>query len=278
MTVFYFSVLIFIFSYFAGFLGAITGFGGGIIIIPILVLFFNINIHYAMGASLVAAMATSSTAAYAYMRSQYTNFRIGLFLEIMAVIGAFFGALLVAFLSKSFIAILLSLILFLSAYLTIKRDEEKDAPQTSHPWATALNLDGTYLTREGVKAYHVARVPYAFFMMGLAGILSGLLGIGAGTLKVLVMDQALGLPYKIATATSNFMIGITAAVSAGIYFSHGYINPSLTFPVLLGVIIGSFSGAKILKKIHHRTLRIIFSVLICIIGLQLLYNALSGTL
>lgn len=278
MTIISFSVLIFIFSFFAGCLGAITGIGGGIIIIPILVLFFHINIHYAMGASLISAMTTSTSAAYAYMREGYTNFRIGIFLESIAVIGALVGALLIPLLSKSFIAFLLSLVLFLSSYLTIKRKEEYETYETSHRWAVALKLDDQYLLNKQVKPYHVQKVPFAFFMMGIAGMLSGLLGIGAGSLKVLVMDQALRLPYIVATATSNYMIGITAAVSAGIYFAQGYIEPHITFSVMLGVTLGAFLGAKILKIISSRALRIIFSLVISLVGVQLMYDALSGNL
>jgi uncharacterized protein len=278
LTILTFSALLLIFSYIAGLLGALTGLGGGVIIIPVLVLLFHINIHFAMGASLISVIATSSGTSAAYMREGYTNLRIGLFLEIAAVIGAFVGALLIAWVSTTFLSILFSLVLFFSAYLTLNRKEEIDQFQVSHPWATALKLNGTYPAKNQIEEYKVQNVPIAFLIMGIAGILSGLLGIGSGALKVLALDQTLRLPYKVATTTSNFMIGITAAVSSGIYFTQGYINPALTFPVLIGVILGAFSGAKILTKIHTRLLRIIFSIAICLIGLQMLYKALTGNL
>ena len=276
MTILTFSALLFLFSILAGLLGALTGLGGGIIVIPALVLLFHINIHYAMGAALISVMATSSGTAAAYMREGYTNLRIGLFLETTTVIGAFFGALLIAIVSKTFLTVVFSLVLFLSAYLTIVRKEELEQYDTSHPWATALKLDGTFPHEATLKSYHVQNVPLALSVMGLAGLLSGLLGIGSGTLKVLAMDQLLRLPYKVATTTSNFMIGITAAVSAGIYFTHGYIVPAIAFPVLVGVVAGSFLGAKFLTRMRTRSLRIIFSIAICFIGLQMLYTTLTG--
>jgi len=277
LTILLFSALLLCFSFLAGLLGSLTGLGGGIVIIPVLVLLFHINIHYAMGASLISVIATSSGTTAAYIREGYTNLRIGMFLEVAAVIGAFFGALLIAFVSKTFLTVLFSLVLFFSAYLTIKRNEEHDHYKTSHPWATRLKLDGTYRLKNGESVhYHVQNVPIAFFIMGVAGVLAGLLGIGSGAMKVLAMDQALCLPYKVATTTSNFMIGITAAVSAGIYFTHGYIIPSITFPVLIGVIAGAFFGAKLLTHINNRVLRIIFSIVICFIGIQMLYNVLVG--
>lgn len=278
MTILGFSVLLLIFALLAGLLGALTGLGGGIIVIPVMVLIFDIDIHHAMGAALISVIATSSGTAAAYMREGYTNLRIGLFLETATVVGAFIGALLIAVVSKTLLAILFSCVLFLSSYLTIRRKEETENYTTSHPWAHSLKLDGTYPNDGAIISYHVQNVPVALGIMGFAGMLSGLLGIGSGTLKVLAMDQALKLPYKVATTTSNFMIGITAAVSAGIYFTHGYIVPAITFPVLIGVVIGSFIGAKLLTRMRNIVLRIIFSIVICLIGCQMLYNALTGNI
>ena len=279
LTLSIFILIIFLFSILAGLLGSLTGLGGGVVVIPVLVLLFHVNIHYAMGASIISVIATSSGSAAAYLREGYTNLRIGMFLETAAVIGAFLGALLIAWVSTQFLAILFSLIMFLSAYLTISRKEEHDTYNSSHPWAKQLALEGSFRTEQDQEqAYFVQNVPTAFVMMGVAGLFSGLLGIGSGALKVLAMDQALRLPYKVATATSNFMIGITAAVSAGIYFSQGYIHPVITFPVMLGVLAGSYLGAKILKRLHNRTLRVIFSIAICFIGFQMLYKALVGGL
>lgn len=277
MSILLFSSLLLIFSFLAGLLGALTGLGGGFIVIPVLVLLFHINIHYAMGASLISVMATSSGTAAAYLREGYTNLRIGIFLEISTVIGALVGALLIAFVSKQFLMVVFSCVMFLSAYLTIKRKEETEVYHHSHPWADYLTLNGTYPTRQGIKSYHVQRVPLALFIMGIAGVLAGLLGLGSGTIKVLAMDQVMRLPYKVSTTTSNFIIGITAAVSAGIYFANGYIQPLITFPVVIGVIAGSFLGAKFLTRLHTQVLRIIFGISICLIGIDMLYNALTGS-
>lgn len=275
MTVTVFAILVFIFSIFAGLLGALTGLGGGVVIIPMLVLLFHINIHLAMGAALMSVIATSSGAAAAYLRKGYINLRIGMFLEVAAVIGALFGALTVAWVSTTAIAIIFSLVLFISAYLTIRRKEDKESYTTSHAWALKLKLNGDYPAQEEIKPYYVQHVPLAFSLLGFAGFLSGLLGIGSGTLKVLAMDQALRLPYKVSTTTSNFMIGITAAVSAGIYLTNSYINAVITFPVILGVIVGAYLGAKWLPRIHTRILRIVFSIVICLIAVQMLYQAIT---
>lgn len=277
LTILVFSILLILFSFLTGLLGALTGLGGGVIIIPVLVLLFHVNIHYAMGASLISVIATSSGAAIAYLRAGYTNLRIGLLLATGAVVGAFVGALLVGVVSKTFLAITFSLVMFFSAYATIKKKEDTNTATTSHPWAEKLNLRGNYPS-SNAATYHVQNIPLGLSTMSIAGILSGLLGIGSGTINVLAMDQILHIPFKVATTTSNFIIGITAAVSTGIYFTHGYINPTITFPVMLGVLAGSFAGAKILPNIRSYNLRIIFSIVICIIGLQMLYKALTGNI
>jgi uncharacterized membrane protein YfcA len=278
LTILVFSCYVLITAVLAGLVGALTGLGGGVIIIPVLVLLFHVDIHYAMGASLISVIATSSGSAAAYLKEGYTNLRIGMFLETGAVVGAFIGAILVAFLSVSFIASLFALVLFVSAYLTYKRNEEEEPSRPSHHWAKRLHLSGQYPNKEGLKTYSVQGVPWALSIMTVAGCLSGLLGIGSGVLKVLAMDQVMKLPYKVATTTSNFIIGITAAVSVGVYFSHGYIDPGLTFPVMIGVAAGSLLGAKLLIKIAHKQLRLFFSIIICLLGIEMLFKAFTGAL
>lgn len=278
MTVLVFSFLLLGTSVLAGLVGALTGLGGGIVLIPALVLLFHVDIHYAMGASLISVIATSSGSAAAYLREGYTNLRVGMFLETGAVVGAFVGAVLVAFISKTVIAVLFALILFISAFLTSKRKEEKELIRPSHPWAVRLRLMGHYPRLEGAQSYSVQRVPQALGIMTIAGCLSGLLGIGSGALKVLAMDQAMRLPYKVATTTSNFIIGITAAVSVGIYFANGYIDPGIAFPVMIGVAAGSLIGAKVLVRAKSQSLRVFFSIIICLLGLEMLYKALTGAI
>lgn len=276
MNVIEFSLAMLLVAYFAGIIGSLTGIGGGIVITPVLVLLFHINIHYAMGASLLSVIATSSGTAAAYLKSGYTNLRIGMLLEVGAVIGALVGAFLTGIIPISVIAIIFGLVLLFSAYMTMRRKEEADALTGSHPWSKKLNLDGSYPSDEGLKPYQVQRVPEALGIMTLAGALSGLLGIGSGTVKVLAMDQCMRLPYKVSTTTSNFMIGITGAASAGIYFAHGYIDPELTFPIILGVLLGAFSGVKILHRANIKTLRLLFSIVICVMAVQMIYKGIVG--
>ncbi|MGE3919890.1 MAG: sulfite exporter TauE/SafE family protein [Gammaproteobacteria bacterium] len=268
-----FSFIVFGISILAGFLGALTGLGGGVVIIPALVLLLHVDIHYAMGASIISVMATSTGSAIAFLRQGYTNLRIGIFLETAAVIGAIVGALIVKYMPVSLIEIVFGVILIMTALLTIQRKDIQDA-KTSHPWADHLHLNASYPSKNGNITYKVERVPAALGLMGVAGSLSGLLGIGSGTLKVLVMDQMMRLPYKVATSTSNFIIGITAAVSAGIYFSRGYINPIITFPVMIGVVLGAIIGARVMHHIHNRILRIVFSIIICFLAFLLIYKGL----
>ncbi len=276
MTILVFSFLLLLASFTAGLVGSLTGLGGGIVLIPVLVLLFHIDIHYAMGASLISVIATSSGAAAAYLKEGFTNIRIGMFLEVGAVIGALIGALLVAFVSPKLIAVLFALFLFASAYFSLRRNEKIDVNQPSHLWADRLRLAGSYKTADGVQDYSVHGVPEALGIMTIAGALAGLLGIGAGALKVLAMDQMMRLPYKVSTSTSNFIIGITAAVSMGVYFKDGYIVPGIIFPVLIGVAIGALFGAKILVRAKSRGLRLFFSIIILLLGVEMLYKALTG--
>lgn len=271
-----FSLVIFLFSILGGILGAMTGLGGAVVIIPVLVLLFHVNIHYAMGAALISVIATSSGAAAAYLREGYINIRIGMFLEVGAAAGALFGAYLLVFLPITIVTIIFAIVLLFSAYFTVRRREEIDVPTESHRWAQTLKLEDSYPTAKGPKHYTVQRVPTALGLMTIAGVLSGLLGIGSGVVKVLAMDQAMRLPYKVATTTSNFIIGITAAVGAGVYFSRGYIDPVLTFPVMLGVLVGAIFGARLLPKVPVTLLRWIFAIVITIMAVQMLIKALMG--
>lgn len=199
-------------------------------------------------------------------------------LEVAAVIGAVIGAWLTGVVPISAIAIIFGSVMLFSSVMTLRRQEIAELDLPPHPWAKALNLNGTYPTAEGMKSYNVQHVPGALGLMAIAGALSGLLGIGSGTVKVLAMDQAMRLPYKVSTTTSNFIIGITAAVSAGIYFTRGYIDPGLTFPVMLGVVVGSFVGAKILNRAKSQTLRYLFSAVIFIVAIEMIYKGLMGHL
>jgi uncharacterized membrane protein YfcA len=271
-----FTVVIALGSLLAGFLGSLTGLGGGIVIVPLLTLIFGVDIRYAIGASLVSVIATSSGAAAAYVREGYSNIRIGMFLEIATTVGALFGATVAAKLSTAVIAVIFGLVLIYSAYLSSQPKAEVVSDAPPDRLATLLRMDGNYPTPGGPQAYHARSIPTGFSLMFVAGMLSGLLGIGSGAVKVLAMDQAMRLPFKVSTTTSNFMIGVTAAASAGVYLNRGYIDPGLAMPVMLGVLAGSLLGARVLVRAQTRMLRIVFSLVIVLLGVEMIYNGLTG--
>jgi uncharacterized membrane protein YfcA len=263
-------------SLLAGFLGALTGLGGGVVIVPMLTLLFGVDIRYAIGAALVSVIATSSGAAAAYVRDGYSNLRVGMFLEIATTIGALCGAALALHLRVSVIAILFGVTLLYSAYASYRQKPHAVETGQLDRIASWLKMDSSFPAEHGLESYHVRRVPLGFLIMYVAGLLSGLLGIGSGAVKVLAMDQAMKLPFKVSTTTSNFMIGVTAAASAGIYLSRGYIDPGLAMPVMLGVLAGSLLGARVLAVAKAGTLRIVFSAVIGILAIEMIYNGFAG--
>jgi uncharacterized protein len=266
-------------SFVAGLIGSLTGLGGGVVLIPMLTLGFGIDIRYAIGASLVSVIATSSGAAAAYVREGYTNIRVGMLLEIATSLGAIMGAVLAAWVHPAWIAFIFGLVLLHASYSSLRShspDAGAGADVPPNSLARTLRLDGTYPTPDGMVAYHVQSVPTGFALMSVAGVLSGLLGIGSGVIKVLAMDRAMKLPFKVSTTTSNFMIGVTAAASAGIYFSRGYIDPGLSMPVMLGVLAGSLLGARLLAKAPVKQLRLLFAVVILALAIEMIYSSLTG--
>lgn len=263
---------------FAGLIGALTGLGGGVLLVPMLVLLFHVNVRYAVGASLISVIATSSGAASAYLSEGYTNLRVGMFLQVAATAGAILGAVIAGLLHATTIAIIFGAVLIYSAYASLRRKEEADSARPSDPLAKRLRMESSYPVAGGWKPYRVYNVVHGFLLMLVAGTLSGLLGIGSGAVKVLAMDQLMRLPYKVSTTTSNFMIGITAAASAGIYLHEGFIDPGLTMPVMLGVLVGAFMGAKLLMVIPAKPLRIFFSSVIFVMAVEMIYSGLTGNL
>ena len=271
-----FSALIAAGAFSAGLLGALTGLGGGIIVVPLLTLVFGVDLRYAIGASLVSVIATSSGAAAAYVKEGYTNVRVGMLLEIATTLGALGGAWLATRISTGAIAIVFGLVLLFSAWRSLRPVAEHVSLEAAHPLAVRLRLNSDYPTPAGRQPYAVRAVPLGFGIMGIAGVLSGLLGIGSGIVKVLAMDQAMGLPFKVSTTTSNFMIGVTAAASAGVYLQRGYIDPGLCLPVMLGVLGGALLGARILSGAKPRVLRVIFTVVVVVMAAQMLYKGATG--
>jgi uncharacterized protein len=286
-----FTLVVAIGSFFAGMLGSLTGLGGGVVIVPLLTLAFGVDIRYAIGASLVSVIATSSGAAAAYLREGYSNMRAGMFLEVATTVGALSGAFIAGYVSTSAIAIIFGVVLLYSGYTSFGGPKEPEKGLAPDRVATFLRLDGDFpADRVGGNAgesggairaresYHVRNVPAGFGLMYLAGLLSGLLGIGSGAVKVLAMDQAMKFPFKVSTTTSNFMIGVTAAASAGIYLRRGYIDPGLALPVMLGVLAGALTGALILPGAKVKTLRMVFGVVIAALGVQMIFEGVRGKL
>jgi len=276
MSVIVFTALLFATSIAAGFLGALTGLGGGVVIVPVLAILFKVDIRYAIGASLVSVIATSSGAAVAYVREGLSNIRIGMFLEIATTLGALLGAYLTAKVSTHWIAIVFGIVLLYSAVASFRERDDAVPTGVDDPLAVKLELFGTYPGLSGDQPYTARRVPLGFGIMFGAGTLSGLLGIGSGAVKVLAMDDAMKLPFKVSTTTSNFMIGVTAAASAGIYLSRGYIDPGIAMPVMLGVLCGSLVGTKILVKAKVTTLKSVFALVIVVLGCEMIYSGIMG--
>jgi uncharacterized membrane protein YfcA len=263
-------------SLIAGLIGSLTGLGGGVIIIPMLALALGIDIRYAIGASLVSVIATSSGAAAAYVKEGFTNIRIGMFLEMATTVGAVLGAGLAGLLPTDAIAVIFGCVLVYSTWLTVRPAAEIPLSDEPDRLATRLHMNGSYPDGAVEQPYHVQHVPQGFAVMSVAGALSGLLGIGSGAVKVLAMDTVMRIPFKVSTTTSNFMIGVTAAASAGIYLNRGYIDPGLTFPVMLGVLSGAWLGTKVLVRARTKALRVLFALVILILGLEMIYKGLTG--
>ncbi len=271
-------VLIFVGSIAAGLLGSLIGLGGGVLIVPLLTLVFRLPIGFAIGASIISVIATSSGAAAAYVRDHLTNMRVGMFLELATTIGAISGAFIAGLLAPGILSVIFGIILLISAApVVLKIGEELPQGVVNDRWANKLHLASSYpdhhLGRE--VPYQVTRTPFGLAMMYVAGLISGLLGIGSGTFKVLALDALMRLPLKVSTTTSNFMIGVTAAASAGIYFSRGEIPPLLVAPVALGVLIGALAGARLLTHLSNKTLRFIFLPVIAISALEMVLHGLG---
>jgi len=269
------TILLFLGALAAGLLGALTGLGGGAIIVPLLTILFHVDIRYAVGTSLVSVIATSSGAAAAYVREGYSNIRVGMLLEIATTVGAITGAFIATIVSPTAVAVIFGIVLLHTAWTSTRPRVEHISGGTPDPIALKLRLDSTYPTPEGPQHYQVQRVPLGFGLMYIAGVLSGLLGIGSGVVKVLAMDRAMHLPFKVSTTTSNFMIGVTAAASAGIYLSRGYIEPALAMPVMLGVLVGSLVGARQLVGARVRVLRWIFAIAVGAMAIEMIVSGVQ---
>lgn len=278
MTVLAFTLIVFFSAAIAGLIGSLTGLGGGVVLIPLLTLVFKVDIHYAIGTSLISVIATSSGAAAAYVKEGITNIRLGMFLELATTVGAVTGAALATHVSTSFIAIAFGIMLLISALASFIHQEEKVVSEPGGALANWLKLNNSFPTGNGVQPYFVKNVAGGFLMMSIAGMVSGLLGIGSGALKVIAMDRIMRIPFKVSTTTSNFMIGVTAAASAGIYLKEGYIDPGLSMPVVLGVLSGALAGSRILFRAKTKALKLLFAVIIFLLAVEMIYNGITHKL
>jgi len=279
MTLLSLSLLVWLGSLLAGLVGALTGLGGGVVVVPLLALAFHVNLRYAAGASLLSVIATSSGAAAAYVREGWSNVRLGMLLEVATTLGALAGASTAALVPTTAVAVIFGALLLLAAAGSLRRPPE--GPDVAAPpdrLAGVLRLGGTYPGPAGPVAYGVRRVPGGFALMLLAGWLSGLLGVGSGALKVTAMDDVMRVPFKVSTTTSNFMIGVTAAASAGVYLARGWVEPRLAAPVVLGVLPGALLGARLLPRMRSRTLRAVFAVAVAVLGGEMILRGFTGRL
>jgi uncharacterized membrane protein YfcA len=252
--------------------------GGGLIVVPALTLLFHVDIRLAIGASIVSVIATSSGAAAAYVRDRLANMRVAMFLELGTTLGAITGAYLAGIIHPRFLFILFGLILGYSAFAMLRGRRKVEEEVQVGPWARVLRLRSSYFDDAAGEEiiYQPVRARIGLALMYIAGVVSGLLGIGSGAMKVPAMDLAMELPIKVSAATSNFMIGVTAAASAGVYFSRGQIDPFIAAPVAIGVLAGALAGSHTLGRIGSRSMRMTFVVVLVLIAAQMLLKGVIG--
>jgi uncharacterized membrane protein YfcA len=267
------ALIILVIALAAGFLGALLGLGGGIIVTPALTLLFGIDIKYAIGASIISVIATSSGSAIAYLKDSLTNIRVGMFLEIGTTLGAITGAYLSGVLNPKYLYIIFGLLMLYSGVMMLlKLRSHPPTDVKPNPLAEKLRMNDSYYdkNRGETVPYQVTGIAGGLGMMYAAGTLSGLLGIGSGALKVMGMDLIMKLPLKVSSATSNFMIGVTAAASAGVYFFRGSIDPRIAAPVALGVLLGATAGTRVMQRASSKVLRLIFVPVLAFVSIQMI--------
>lgn len=267
------TMWLFVAAFGASALGGVLGMASGIFIVPILTILFGIDIHSAIGASLISVIACSCGSAAPLLNKRLTNIRLAVVLETATTLGALTGVFLIGIIPTSYLYLLFATILAVSAQqmLTRRREAAQTIAPASRSWATLLRLHSTVPDRAGVVVarYYVGSVPLGLSLMYGAGLVSALLGIGSGVLKIPAMDTALRLPIKVSSATSNFMIGVTAAASAGAYFVRGDINIAIAGPVALGSVVGAVAGARMLTGLSGDKLRISFVIVLVLLAVAM---------
>ena len=278
MSTYDFVISLSLISIVAGLLGSLVGLGGGIIIVPVLTLIYHVDIRLAIGASILSVIATSSGAAVAYVRERLTNLRAGMFLEIATTIGAVTGAYITTLISSNILFILFGLVLGYSAFAMFRK-RHYDTPLTSSTdyLANYFKLHGEYYDQNSKEnvSYKLSGTKVGLALMYIAGMISALLGVGSGALKVPAMDVAMHMPIKASAATSDFMIGVTAAASAGAYFTRGQINPVIAAPIAIGVLLGAIIGSRLLNHVEARYVQALFVLVLVVVAAEMLQRGLA---
>lgn len=276
MTPILFTLAVLCLSVGAGLLGSLLGIGGGLILIPVLTLWLKVDIRYAVGASIVSVIATSSGAAAAYVRERMANLRVAMFLELATTAGALTGAFLSGLVGGRGVYLVFGGVMAYSALAMLNRLRAAEAaPVPADALADRLGLHGSYWDEAAGREvpYRVTRPLAGLGLMYVAGTVSGMLGIGSGALKVPAMDLTMRLPLKVSTATSNFMIGVTAAASAGVYFARGNIDPFIAGPVCVGVTLGAWLGSRhLMARVNSTWLRGLFVLVLLWVAFQMLHK------
>lgn len=265
-----FDFIIIAVSIVSGCLGAMLGLGGGVILIPVLVSVLGVDVKTAIAASLVAVVTTSGAAALVRGRDSMSNYRVGVTLEVVAGLGAIAGAMLATIAPADMLTMFFGVSLLMTAALSWRGVSDAAAVLPQTWWGRVLQLDGIEETKEGIRVYYVQKIPLGLGVMTIAGLLSGMLGIGSGAYKVLAMDSCMRMPFRVSTITSNFMIGITAASGVMVYLRDGMVDPTIAGPVLIGIVPGAMFGSWLVPKIHVTTLKKIFLVVLLLVGLQMM--------
>lgn len=277
----YFAALL-LAGFLAGIVGAMSGLGGGVVVIPVLALLFGVPLEYAAGASLISTIATSSGAASAYVKDRLANIKIGMSLEVATTLGAMAGALLAAYIYEhnisNYLFVLFGAILLLMLYPMFRAYEHTRRDRMHKDWSTGFfQLSGSYY--DEAEKREIRYSGYRWWLgeavMGAAGLISGLFGIGSGVLKVIGMDWGMKLPIKVTTATSDFMIGVTAAAGSAVYWALGYIQPFIVAPVVIGILLGAYLGSRILQRTEGRSVRLLFLLLLATIGIEMVLRGLG---
>jgi uncharacterized membrane protein YfcA len=271
---------LFLISVAAGFVGAMSGMGGGVVLIPALTL-CGMGIKPAIAISMVSVIATSSGAASAYVRDRITNLKVGMFLEMFTILGAIVGAMVTLASGQALLFIAFGAVLLVSwSALFLQRHEQWHPVAHQDRFSQWLELEGSYYDQAAHETiqYRAARAYLGGPLMLLAGLIAGMLGIGAGALKVLIHDLVMGLPPKVSTTTSNLIIGVTALAGTSVYLAAGVIDPGLVAPVMLGILLGAYLGTKVLVRLSNQAIRRFFLAVLLVLGVEMLFRGIRGAL